>query len=229
MPQDNIHSGHRDRIRKKFIENDLNNFLPHEILELLLFYAVPRKDTNPLAHKLLDAFGSISAVFDAPIELLMKEGLSESAAVAIKLIPSLSRVYIVDKHKNRNKCISEDEIFDYMISKFIGIQDEVVVLLLMDIKGKELYSGIIRRGSVASVDVYMRNLINLCLTYNAYSAILSHNHPSGIALPSKADIKTTKLVYDSLKVINVKLLDHIIVADNDCISLKESGFDECFC
>lgn len=223
----NIHNGHRERMKKQFIENDLDNFLPHQVLELLLFYAIPRRDTNPMAHKLLNEFGSISSILDAPIEMLMKEGLSESSAVLLKLIPSLSRVYLVDKHKNRDKIVLEEDIFEYMSSKFIGIAEEVVILLLMDAKGKEVYSGIVRRGSVNSVDLYMRGIMNLCLNYNANSAILAHNHPSGVAFPSKADLETTEMVSDSLKVINVKLLDHIIVADGNCVSLRKEGFD-CF-
>ena len=228
LQDDNIHTGHRERVKKQFIENDIENFLPHQILELLLFYAIPRRDTNPIAHRLLNKFGSISAVFEAPIELLMKEGLSESTAVLLKLIPSLSRVYLNDKYKNNDKIILEEDIFPYITSRFIGISEEVVIILLMDLKGKEVYSGIVRRGSVNAVDFYIRDIMNLCLNYNAHTAILAHNHPSGFALPSKSDLNTTKLIADSLKVINVKLLDHLIVADGECISLKQNGFDEYF-
>lgn len=218
------HSGHRDRLRKKFLTNGFDELEEHEALELMLYYAIPRKDTNPIAHKLLDTFGSISAVFDAPVDSLIEAGLSRNAAIYIKLIPDISRLYLDDKHNNQIKVISDDNMGDILLNKFIGRDYEAVVLLLLDAKFKEVYCGVINKGSVSSCDIYLRKIIELSVLYNAKFAVISHNHPSGIALPSGADIAATKKISSALKLINVKLYDHIIVADNDYVSMAQSGF-----
>ena len=100
MQSDTLHKGHRDRMRKRFLLDDFDGFEQHEALELLLYYAVPRKDTNPIAHRLLEQFGSLSAVLDAPLNVLTQAGLTENAAVLLKMIPGMSRLYSDDKYNN---------------------------------------------------------------------------------------------------------------------------------
>lgn len=220
------HRGHRDRLRKKFIANGLDGFEDHESLELVLYYAIPRRDTNPLAHDLLDAFGSISAVLDAPMDTLINAGLSENAAVYIKLLPEFSRLYMDNKHNNSNKVITQENIGSTVLPKFIGRDYEAVMLLLLDAKQKELFCGVISKGTVNACEIYIRKIIQLALLYNARYAVLAHNHPSGVALPSTKDINSTKQVSDALKLVDISLIDHIIVADNDYVSLSQSGFNE---
>lgn len=220
------HSGHRQRMRKKFIENGLDIFEMHEVLELLLFYAVPMKNTSILAHRLLNEFGSLSAVFDSPIDVLMDFGLTETQAVFLKLMPGISRLYLEDKHNNTKKIINPDSVGEYIIGKFIGREEENVLALLLDAKGKEVYCGIISKGSINSTNVPIRKIVDLAMRYNAKSVILAHNHPSGVALPSKEDIDTTINVKNALELIGVMLVDHYIVADNDCVSLALSGIGE---
>lgn len=221
---DNPHSGHRNRLRKKFIDNGLDGMESHEALELMLYYAIPRKDTNPVAHMLIDSFGSISAVFDAPIDKLKEAGLSENCAIYIKLIPEICRVYMEDKHNNKDKIIDIDNIGEKIKHKFVGREYEAVVLLLLDSKYKEVFCGVVSKGSVSACEVYVRKIIEMAVLYNAKFAVLSHNHPSGLALSSNDDIKTTEKVYRALRLIDVVLIDHIIVADDDYVSLKDSGF-----
>lgn len=221
---DNPHNGHRDRLRKKFLDNSFDGLETHEILELMLYYAIPRKDTNPIAHKLIDSFGSISAVFDAPIDKLKEQGISENCAIYLKLIPQICRMYMEDKHNNSDKIIDIDNIGENLKYKFVGRDYEAVVLLLLDSKHKEVFCGVVNKGSVSACEVYVRKIIELAVQYNAKFAVLAHNHPSGVALPSNADILTTKKVYQALRLIDVVLIDHIIVADDDYVSLKESGF-----
>ncbi len=223
---DNPHNGHRDRLRKKFLDNSFDGLETHEILELMLYYAIPRKDTNPIAHKLIDSFGSISAVFDAPIDKLKEQGISENCAIYLKLIPQICRMYMEDKHNNKDKIIDIDNIGETLKHKFVGRDYEAVVLLLLDSKHKEVFCGVVNKGSVSACEVYVRKVIELAVQYNAKFAVLAHNHPSGVALPSNADILTTKKVYQALRLIDVVLIDHIIVADDDYVSLKESGFME---
>lgn len=226
---DNPHNGHRDRLRKKFLDNSFDGLETHEILELMLYYAIPRKDTNPIAHKLIDSFGSISAVFDAPIDKLKEQGISENCAIYLKLIPQICRMYMEDKHNNKDKIIDIEKVGEKLKDKFVGRDYEAVVLLLLDSKFKEVFCGVVSKGSVSACEIYVRKVIELAVLYNAKFAVLAHNHPSGLALPSNADIVTTKKVYQALRLIDVALIDHIIVADDDYVSLKESGFMEEMC
>lgn len=221
-----LHDGHRDRVREKFLEDGLDGFLDHQILELLLFYAIPRKDTNETAHNLLNTFGSFSAVFDAPLDSITDCGLTKNAAVLIKMIPQICQKYIDDRYLNKNKLVDENTAAERLLCKFIGRDSEYVAVLLVDAKGKELYCDIINKGSVSTSEVYVRKIIKLALKFHATSAILSHNHPSGLAFPSDNDIRTTTIVKKALSAVGVKLIDHIIIADMDYYSLVNS--DEYF-
>lgn len=217
------HSGHRQRVRKKFIENGFDVFEPHEALEMFLFYAIPRKDTNPLAHRLLDRYLTIGGVCDAPIDELMEEfGLSESAAAYIKMLPEMSRLY------NESKML-DDNIIDYenlgklFQTKFIGRTSEAVALMLGDAKGKMIYFNIISKGSLNSSDMPIRKIVDLSLRHNAKTAFIAHNHPSGTALPSHSDLLTTQTVRETLLSVGVDLIDHFIITDDDYVSLRDSG------
>lgn len=219
-----IHNGHRDRVKNKFLAEGLDHFEPHAVLELLLYYAIPLKDTNPIGHALMDKFGSLSAVFDAPYEELLKvDGIGKSAATLIKLIPQVCRRYRenIDCHKNR--IFSYDELGKYMVNQFIGRSDEVIMLMLLDGKNRILHCGIVSEGSATAANIYIKKIVRLAVQYNAVYAVLSHNHPSGNCMPSKQDLNSTQWIYEALETVEVKLLDHIIVGGNDFISLAKSG------
>lgn len=223
MAYNHDHGGHRDRMRKKYLENGIDIFTEHEALELLLYYAIPQKNTNPLAHKLLKNFGSFSAVFDASPSLLKEFGLTEHQTTLIKLIPDLARLYLMDH--NKLKPVETNDLCGYFIDKFIGRTTEVMYILLLDSKEKELYSGVISKGSINSTDVPIKKIVELSLSYNASAVAIAHNHPNGVALPSKNDLITTDKVYKALSLINVRLIDHVIVAEDDAISLANSRYD----
>ena len=217
-----VHDGHRKTVKKKFIENGLDVFEPHEALELYLYYAIPRRDTNPLAHRLLDRFVTIAGVCDAPIDELMNEfGLTENTAVLLKLLPQMSRLYNESKLSDEN-IIKLDTIGDLMKSKFIGRTEEVVVLLLGDAKGKIIFFDVISKGSINSSDMPIRKIVDLSIRHNARLAFIAHNHPSGNALPSKNDLATTDALKATLNTVGVRLFDHFIVTDDDYVSLRES-------
>lgn len=226
--QSGSHDGHRARMRKRYNDGGFKNFHDHEILEIILYNCYTRRNTNDIAHKLLDTFGSISAVFDAPVDLLMKTGVSESVATYLHMIPDICRVYFDDRNNSRRKIIKLDEICDYFQYKFIGRVEEAVYLLLMDAKCKELFCGIVAEGNNCTSDVPMRKIVDLAMRYNATYAILSHNHPSGVAFPSKADLEATKQLLSILSTIGVLLVDHVIVADEDILSMRDSVFSSCF-
>lgn len=218
-----VHNGHRDRLRKKFLSGGIDSFEDHEILELVLFYIIPRKNTNQIAHALLKDFGSISAIFDAPISRLREsEGIGEKAAVFIKLIANLSRLYFEKKYNSKDQILSAQEINRRLIHKFIGRNEETLAMMLFDAKGKVIFEGIVNKGSINGVELYIRKMIELVTFYNANSIIIAHNHPSGVALPSRDDVASTEKIYDLFGTMQVTVLDHIIVADNDCVSLRQT-------
>lgn len=215
-----LHDGHRDRVREKFISKGLSSFRDHEVLELLLFYAVPRKDTNEIAHRLINQFGSISGVMDAPLDVLTGLGLSRNAAVYLKLFPEICSLYYQDKYNSKDdRIITEDNIGDYVLHFFIGADSEKVALILLNSQGKRLYGSIISEGSVSSSDVDIRKIATLAMKYHASGAIIAHNHPSGVAIPSNEDIQVTIALKRALKTVGVNLLDHIIVAEMDYLSM----------
>lgn len=219
-----LHEGHRERIKEKFLKSGLDDFEPYAILELLLFSTISRKDTNMIAHKLIENFGSLSGVFDAPYDELLKvDGIGKTSATLIKLIPQLSRCYLLDKQQDKNRIFNTETAGKMLIKKYIGRSNEVVVLLLLDSKSRQLYCDVVNEGSVNTVPIYVRKIVELAVRYNAVGAILSHNHPSGNMMPSSGDIASTKDVFQALETVNVRLNDHIIVADNDYFSMADSG------
>ena len=215
------HSGHRERLRRRFIDNGLDGFEEHQALELYLFYAIPRRDTNPLAHRLLERYRNIGGVCDAPIDELERDfGLSESAATLLKLLPEMSRLYNESKLSDTN-FIDPETVGEMIARRFIGRTSEAVALLLGSAKGKILYFDIVAKGSVSSSDFPLRRIVDLAIRHNARTAYIAHNHPSGSLLPSRADIDITKLLDSTLSSVGVHLLDHFIVADNEYASLRE--------
>lgn len=218
----NVHEGHRERMRNKYVNKGIEVFEQHEILEMLLFYAIPRKNTNDIAHRLLEACGSLSAVFDAPIDILMQQGLSYNAAVLLHMIPDLSRAYQSDKFDNEEKIITDENIGKKMVHLFAGKNEECVYAFFLDAKGKEKYSGIISKGDASSAPMFSKDIVSIAARCKAVTVIIAHNHPSGVAFPSRADLEATADIADALDTIGVHLADHIIVADRDYISLSST-------
>ena len=221
------HSGHRARMKKKLAAHGLDVFEPHEVLEILLYYAIPQKNTNDIAKRLIDSYGSLSAVLDASLDSLKNAGLTEHQALYLKLFPDVSRLYLVDKYQNPQKIIEFDQVSDYILNKFIGYEEkENVFLLLLDKKGKEVYCGMIAHGNFNSANFSIRDVVTLAINYGAVYAFLAHSHPSGLALPSRDDVTATIDVRKALRLVGVTLVDHFIVADHDCVSMAESGLFE---
>ncbi|NLJ31810.1 MAG: DNA repair protein RadC [Clostridiales bacterium] len=219
-----IHSGHRERVKARFLKEGIDGFSPHEVLELLLFYAIPLKDTNPAGHALLKKFGTLAGVFNAPMEELLRvDGIGKSAATLIKLVPELSRVYQQSLNQGQNRIFSYEEAGRYLMSRFIGRSNEIVVLLLLDSKSRALYCDVVNEGTAVTANIYIKKIVRLAVQYNAVYAILSHNHPSGNCMPSRQDLDTTRWIYDALQTVEVQLTDHIIVSDNDYFSIAKSG------
>lgn len=225
-----IHDGHRQRMKERFFHEGLDHFSEFEALEMLLYYAIPRKDTNPLAHALIDRFGSMAQVLDAPLEELEKvPGISRNAAVLLKLVTEMGRLYKVKRTEEIKILRTITECGNYLKPYFFGRINETVYLLCLDAKCKVLSCREVGEGSVNSANVPIRRIVEIALAANASSVILAHNHPSGIALPSTEDVATTRRVAAALSTVDIQLADHIIVADDDYVSLVQSGyrFDDC--
>lgn len=220
-----IHDGHRENVRRRFLSGGLEPFADHEALELLLYYAIPRRDTNPTAHALMARYGSLSAVLSAPVEDLQKvEGIGESAATLIHLIPQLYRKARLADAAQETALSSTERAGSYLLELFAGEKREVLYQLCLDQKGKLLACKRLGEGSVASVDLNIRRLMENAILTSASAVILSYNHPSGVALPSQNDYITTERAKAALATIDVALVDHIIVADGDYVSLADSGY-----
>lgn len=221
-----IHDGHREKMRARFLNAGLEAFADHEALELLLYYAIPRRDTNPIAHALMERYGSLSAVLEAPVEDLRKvEGVGESAAILLRLVPQL--------HRRARLADARDTVLNstertgrYLLELFAGLSREVLYQLCLDQKGKLLACKRLSEGSANSTEVNIRLLAENAILTSASAVILAHNHPSGIALPSQDDFNTTEQARAALGTVGVTLLDHIIVADGDFVSMADSGFLE---
>ena len=220
-----IHDGHRQRLKARFLEQGLDGFTDVQVLELLLFYAIPRRDTNPIAHELLEKFGSLRQVLEAPVQRLTEvEYITENAAALLKLAPAMLRYYQVDKVKEEMPLVTIQACGDYLKHFFLGRKNETVFLLCLDAKCKVLACREVGEGSVNSANVPIRRVVEIALAEGASTVILAHNHPSGIAIPSGEDIATTRRLYAALSTVDVILADHIVVADDDYVSMIQSGY-----
>lgn len=226
-----IHDGHRQRLKNRFCAEGLDHFDEHQVLELLLYYVIPRKDTNPIAHALLERFGSLAQVLEAqPEELAKVPGMGDSAATFLALITAVGRYYLVNRTIQETILPSIEKCGQYLLPYFYGRRNETVFLLCLDAKCKVLCCKEMGEGSVNSAGVPIRRIVETALGVNATSVVLAHNHPSGLALPSREDVQTTRRIAMALDAVEIGLVDHIVVADDDFVSLAQSGLyhpDQC--
>ena len=218
-----VHDGHRERLKKRFIENGLDSFEDHLVLELLLFYVIPRKDTNELAHRLLNHFGNLESIFEATAEELHSvEGIGGNATVLLKLIPAVCRRYKMAKCKNNMIINNSAAAGAYLMPFFMFEREEVVYAMCLDGKNSVICCNELSRGVVNSAQINARKIVELVLAKNASSVILAHNHISGIAIPSLEDEVTTRHIKTTLASMGIALTDHIVIAGEDFVSMADS-------
>ena len=219
-----IHAEHRQRLKQRFAREGLDNFDDLYILELLLFYCVPRRDTNEIAHNLLNHFGSLTRVLEASGEELKRvSGVGEGVATFMSLLQQLSRAYEVRRFQDVSVVNSHDDIKKLMESHMRGRRNETVYLLCMDSKRKVLCMEKVGEGSVNSANVPVRKIVEVALAANATTVVLGHNHPGGLAIPSAEDIGATEYIAKALWAMEIHLADHVIVSDGEYVSLAQSG------
>lgn len=224
-----IHEGHRQRLKDRFLREGLDGFTDVQVLELLLFYVIPRLDTNPIAHDLLRRFGTLARVLDAPVSKLTQvKGISENGATFLKLVRELDRRYVLSQGRDIILNTIED-CCEYLSRFFKGRRNETVFLLSLDAKLKLLACREVGEGSINYASVPIRRCVEMALEDGATSVILAHNHPSGIAVPSNDDIHTTRRLAMALSAVEIQLADHIVVAEDEYVSMVQSGycFDDC--
>ena len=219
----NVHDGHRDRMRKRFAETGFAGFQPHEILELLLFYSVPRKDTNTLAHTLLGKYNSISGVLNANLDdLAAIDGISYNTAVLIKLIPQLANIYISEQ-TNLVSLENTAAVRSFFEAVFVGITSEKVFAAALNDRLEVVASGFIGEGNSSFTPVNFYKTAEIAIRAESTLLIVGHNHPQGNAVPSDADIRTAKLLCSAMKGIGIKLLDCVIVGRKGSVSMLNNG------
>lgn len=205
----------------------LEGFAPHEVLELLLYYAIPQKDTNPIAHRLLDKFGSLSGVFSARTEeLCTVDGISEHAATLLRLVfPAVSCALAGEAEKKTSSFDSLAKLGEYLVRRYIGVSGETVYLVLLDNSFSLIDSIKVHEGSVNSVGLTSRQLVETALFRGAAMAVVAHNHPSGMAIPSAEDIQTTLRLYTAFEAVGIALLEHILVAGDSYTPILSRSSD----
>lgn len=220
-----IHKDHRQRVKQRFLGEGLDHFDEVHALELLLFYALPQGDVNPLAHRLLDHFGNLHQVLEAPPEQLMQvKGVGEHVAILLSMLKGISQKYLIGHEDHRVPLRTLQDCGKYLMDWFLGRRDETVMLLCLDAKRVPLACRIVSEGNVNTAEVSVRKVVEAALAVNATTVVLAHNHPSGLALPSMEDIVTTRRVGMALDGVGIELEDHIVVAGRDYVSLRDSNY-----
>ena len=222
---ENIHAGHRNRLKEEIVSADITNLIPPvKLLEMLLFYGTPQRDTSPIAHELIKTFGGFAGVLEADIDDIVKvSGVTRNSASLIKLMLPLFRTYTLEKYAEPEALKNLDEIGQYLFSRYFAVNKECVSLLCLNHLGKILSFEIIVTGSLDSVGLSVRDVLARVIKSNATAAVIAHNHPGGVAIPSAQDVETTKTLRNALSAISVELLDHVVIANDDYVSMALSN------
>ena len=219
-----IHTGHRRRVKDEFLANGLSGMPDHRVLELLLYYSIPQGDVNPLAHALIDRFGSLAGVFHATPEQLMEvDGVGYNTAVLIGLVPAVAARYSQVNSRFDGQLVTAWQFRQLLLPLFFGQRSELAYLVCMDGKCKLLAAKKLGEGIPDTVRITTRKVLEEALACNATRVVLAHNHVSGVAIWSDADLDTTLRLKSVLREAGIELVDHFIIADGDMVSMADSG------
>ena len=218
--------GHRQRIKEKYEKSGIDGWLDYEVLELALSYAIPRKDTKPIAKELLSRFKTINGVLDSDRkELRTVTGISEHMALFLKLLKDVAILYMENGIHNRDLLSSPQVVYDYLKASLKGAVDEEFKMLFLDSRNQLIAVETFKIGTVNRSVVYPRKVVERALYNHAVGVIIAHNHPAGTLQPSQDDRGVTKAIKEALKTVDITLLDHIIIGNNDYYSFRNNGID----
>ena len=210
-----VHDNHRERMRNRYYISGFDSFSDHEILEMLLYHSIPRGDTNELAHRLIEHFGSFNHVIEAkPDELKNVSGIGDASAILLKLVEAAVRIYASSYVEVETRYDTVKKIADFMWPRFFGLDHERLYMILLNNKMGMIDCIALADGSVNSASIQSRFIIERALGKKAAGVVLAHNHPHGIATPSDSDVSLTMKLYDGLSLIDIPLLEHIVIAEN---------------
>jgi DNA repair protein RadC len=220
-----LHKGHRDRLRARLIAEGLDAFDDHQVLELILFYAVPRVDTNPIAHRLMNRYGSLAAVLEAdPRDLQSVDGVGAQAAAFLALLPQLTRRYLADRGRRERPSLRNTEAAAaYLVPLMAGRAEEVFFVLCLDSQLRVLFPALVTEGTVKDALVNTRHVVEAAIRHRAAAVVLAHNHPGGTAKPSNHDHRLTLQLVNALGAIGIPVHDHVIVAGESTFSFAREG------
>lgn len=224
MSDKKIHEGHRQRLKNRFIRlGGLEGFEDHQVLELLLFYAIPRRDTNEIAHKLINEFGSLGRVFAAsPEDIEESCHVSTNTAVLISLVSHIARKYLAEINNTGEPVTSKSIAFNIIEPYFAGAKRESLYLMCLDAGFRLIRVECVSKGNAANAPIELPRIVELALKNSSVFAIIVHNHPGGSLKPSKADISATFTIKKAFEMVSINLIDHIIVSDGECYSFAQN-------
>ena len=216
--------GHRKRIKDKYKKSGIDGWLDYEVLELVLSYAIARKDTKPIAKELMTRFKTINGILDADSkELKSISGISEHTTLFLKLLKDIAVLYLENGLHSKDLLSSPELVFDYLKASLKGCVDEEIKALFLNGRNQLIAVEALQTGTVNRSVVYPRKIVERALYHHAVGVIIAHNHPAGTLKPSKDDCAVTKSIKDALKTVEITLLDHIIIGGNDYFSFNKKG------
>jgi len=229
MNQENekpFYHGHRQRLRDRFLKDGFKGFAPHEVVEILLTLAIPRRDVKKAAHKLMDRFGSVKGILDAPVselrQVLMR---SQVAPVALKIIREAADLYLQQRAEEQVSLSTPDALYDFWRSRIGSLNYEVFQVAYLDSGYRLLKDGVdtLEEGTIDRAAVYPRRVMDAALRRNAAALVFAHNHPNGNINPSEQDKLLTRALVLAAETLQIKVIDHVIVSNDTVFSFRKEG------
>ncbi len=224
MGQTNCHTGHRQRLKAEFKAGGFQGWSDHRVLEFLLGFAIPQGDLNPLAHRLIDRFGDLAGVLDAPLEVLVSvPGIGEHTALFLKALPKAAGRYLSQIEGTTETAGMVRDFYRILVPYFVGATQERLCALSLDSRGKPLGVDVLEEGETSIVKFSLRRVLAPILARNAVGVVLAHNHVGAYARPSDADKVATQKLEALFASVGITLVDHLILSGSEAISFRESG------